>query len=99
MSNRIRSRSPRALAALLGAALLILGAPGLAAAACPRSTTSHEFEQFGDIAAYALAPGGSFEEGQRGWSFANATIAAGNESFNLAPGTHSLAIGSGGSAA
>jgi hypothetical protein len=78
---------------------LILGLPGVAAAACAHSATSNAFAQFGDASAYTLAPGGSFEEGQHGWIFSNASIVPGNESFNLAPGTHSLAIGSGGSAA
>jgi hypothetical protein len=100
MTDRIRYRRPRAvLAALLGAGLLILAAPALAAAACPRSSTSNAFAQFGDDAAYSLAPGGSFEEGQHGWTFTGAAVAPGNERFHLAPGTHSLVIAPGGSAA
>jgi hypothetical protein len=100
MTHAIRSRRPRAVAAaLVTAALLILGLPAVAGAACAQSDASQAFAQFGDSAEYTLAPGGSFEEGQHGWTFANASIVAGNESFNLVPGTHSLAIGPGGSAA
>jgi hypothetical protein len=100
MNDRIRSHRPRAiLAALFGAGLLMLGAPGFAAAACPHNSTSNAFARFGDEAAYSLAPGGSFEEGQQGWSFSKASIALGNERFHLAPGTHSLTIAPGGTAA
>jgi hypothetical protein len=46
-----------------------------------------------------IAPGGSFESGTSGWGLSNAGVVAGNESYNLTPGTKSLAIESGGSAA
>jgi hypothetical protein len=60
--------------------------------------TSTPFAQFGDSAQYTLAPGGSFESGAPGWSLSRASVVEGNESYNLVPGTHSLAIGSGGQA-
>jgi hypothetical protein len=80
------------LAALLGTALLIGAAPVVADAACPTSPTVNAFAQFGDGAAYSLAPGGSFESGNPGWSFSNASVIGGNESFNLVAGWHSLVI-------
>jgi hypothetical protein len=86
------------VAALLGAALLVAAAPSVAAAACARSVSAPVFSEFGDTASYALAPGGSFEEGTRGWSLSNATVVEGNELFNIFPGVHSLAISGGGRA-
>jgi hypothetical protein len=80
------------LAALLGTALLVGAVPVVADAACPTSPISNPFAQFGDGAAYSLASGGSFESGNAGWSFSNATVIDGNESFNLVAGSHSLAI-------
>jgi hypothetical protein len=91
-------RSRTILAALLGAGLLTLGAPALAAAACTPSSSSKVFEQFGDGAAYSLAPGGSFETGTSGWKLSNAAVVDGNETFQLTPGSHSLAIATAGSA-
>jgi hypothetical protein len=82
----------RMLAALIGSALLIGAVPVVADAACPASPTVNAFAEFGDGAAYNLAPGGSFESGDAGWSFSNAGVIGGNESFNLVAGSHSLAI-------
>jgi hypothetical protein len=51
----------------------------------------------GDEALYALAPGGSFENGAPGWSLRRAKVVNGNESLDIVPGSHSLAIEPGGS--
>jgi hypothetical protein len=64
------------------------GEPG----GCAAAPVSQPFAQFGDSAYYSLAPGGSFEEGSAGWSLSNAAIVSGNESYNVAGGSHSLAI-------
>jgi hypothetical protein len=47
-------------------------------------TASHAFAPWGDTAAYALAPGGSFESGVPAWSLSGgAKIVSGNEPFFL----------------
>jgi hypothetical protein len=84
------------LAILLGSVLLLGTAPVVADAACPTNPTGSSFAQFGDEAAYSLAPGGSFESAGAGWSFNNASVIGGNESFNVVAGSHSLAIAAGG---
>jgi hypothetical protein len=97
MSHRARSRRPSTIfAALVAAALMSLGVPALAAA-CTPGNSSKAFERFGDFAAYMLAPGGAFETNATGWALSNTSVVNGNETFHLAPGTHSLAIGAGGS--
>jgi hypothetical protein len=78
--------------------LLALIVPVAADAACPSSPSFPAFAQFGDGAAYSLAPGGSFEPAAPGWSLDHASIAEGNESFDIVAGGHSLAIGPDGSA-
>jgi hypothetical protein len=74
------------------AALLAGIAPAAASAACPSTPTSTQFKQFGDTASYSLLQGGSFESGAPGWSLTKSTVVAGNESYNVAGGSHSLAI-------
>jgi hypothetical protein len=99
MSYGVRPSRSRVFAVLLAVGLLTLGVPAIAAAACARSSsTSHAFAQFGDEASYVLEPGGSFEGATPGWSFSNTSVVAGNESYNLVPGTHSLQIGANGTA-
>jgi hypothetical protein len=80
------------IAALMGFAALMAAAPALASSTCPSSSTSHPFAKFGDNAAYTLLSGGSFESGTSGWSLSKAAVAAGNESYNVVSGSHSLAI-------
>jgi hypothetical protein len=87
------------IATLFGAAMLMAAVPAIAAAACPPKPTSEAFGPFGDGAAYSLAPDGSFESGAAGWSLTRSAVVAGNESYNVVPGSHSLAIGPGGVAA
>jgi hypothetical protein len=83
------------------ACLITLGACTSAAVAstsavCPSAPTSTPFAQFGDSADYSLVPGGSFESGAPGWSLTGSTIVTGNESYEVAGGTQSLAIQPGG---
>jgi hypothetical protein len=96
----IRPRRTRGIVvAVIAAALAVLGVPAVAAAACAKSSTTQAFAQFGDEASYTLAPGGSFETGASGWKLSHASVVEGNDPFELAPGTHSLAVAPGGSAA
>jgi hypothetical protein len=94
MFHRIRSRRARSACALLATALAFAAAPVVAQAGCPSSPSSKAFAQFGDEASYVLATGGSFEAGTPGWSLHGASVAEGNESYQVVSGTHSLAIGS-----
>jgi hypothetical protein len=100
MCKSIRSRWA---GRLLGAATLALVALSLPAAAlaagCPKGVTSKPFTAFNDQAHYSLVQGGSFEEGAPGWSLSNASVENENESFNVAGGSHSLAIAADGVAA
>jgi hypothetical protein len=90
------SRIRRLLASVLGCLLLAGAAPVVAGAACPVSPTTESFAQFGDGSSYSLAPGGSFEAALPGWSLGKASVAAGNESYNVVGGSHSLALPAGG---
>jgi hypothetical protein len=72
--------------------------PAPAGGGCASSATSTPFAQFGDNATYSLLAGGSFESGAPGWSLTNAKVVSGNESYNVAGGSHSLAIEPNGSA-
>ncbi len=79
-------------AAVLGIALLLGAVPAVAGAACQTGSTSNPFARFGDTAAYMPLAGGSFESGAPGWSLSSSTVVSGNESYNVAGGSHSLAI-------
>jgi hypothetical protein len=83
-------------AVLIGAIPAAASAEGTAStaasAACAYNQTSKPFARFGDSAEYSLLQGGSFESGAPGWSLSNAKVVAGNESYNVAGGSHSLAI-------
>jgi hypothetical protein len=84
------ARSAAVAACAVGALIV---APVSANAACPAAAISHPFAAFGDNAAYALAPGGSFESGAPGWALTGAGVVSGNESYNVGGGgSHSLAI-------
>jgi hypothetical protein len=95
-------RLPRRLGALVlatfAAAFLAGALPALAAAACPTGSLSQPFARFGDSASYQLLSGGSFESGTAGWSLNGAAVTAGNESYQVAGGSHSLAIAATGAA-
>src|SRR4029079_16058390 len=75
---------------------------GVALAACPTQPVSNPFSQWGDSNDYFQVPGGSFEgtADQLGWTLSNASLATGNEPFNVNdPGDQqSLTIKGGGSA-
>jgi hypothetical protein len=93
MSYTIDHRQLRNIvAALFSATVLLSAVPALASAACPTSPSSTPFARFGDSAAYSPLAGGSFESGAPGWTLSNSAVAAGNESYNVAAGSHSLAI-------
>jgi hypothetical protein len=82
----IRPRPLRGtLAALLVAAGIVLfGIPAAAhASPCKAQPTSKAFAEFGDNNDYALAPGGSFENGSTGWSLAGSWVQTGNESYRV----------------
>jgi hypothetical protein len=88
----IRPLRVRSVAVALAVGVLMGSAPAAASAACPSSSTSNPFKRFGDSAAYSLLAGGSFESGAPGWSLTNSKVVGGNESYNVAGGSHSLAI-------
>lgn len=93
----VRPRSfPRIATTILGGLLCLLAVPASAGAACASAPTSTPFAQFGDNSAYTLLAGGSFESGAPGWSLVNARVVAGNESYEVIGGSHSLEIGPGG---
>jgi hypothetical protein len=57
------------------------------------------FTQWGDHYYYVQAPGGDFESGAAGWALTGgASVVSGNETFNVAGGSHSLSLPSGSSA-
>jgi hypothetical protein len=65
---------------------------------CPGQTLSTPFTPWGDTNSYFMMPGGSFESGAPGWSFAGgAGVVSGNESsfVNSKTDSHSVAIPSG----
>lgn len=60
--------------------------------ACTEPASFKAFEDFGDHADYAFAPGGSFEAGAAGWSLTNASVVTKNETLGIFTGTKSLLI-------
>lgn len=80
--------------ALLGASALVLPTQAIAAASCPAQPTTKAFSKYGDLADYALAPGGDFEGSLAGWTLSNAHVAGQNETAGILPGgSHSIALG------
>lgn len=79
---------PRALAtalAVLGATMIV---PAAAAAdvsveGCPEAPLSHPFMPWLDPAWYMEVPGGDFEADAAGWSWHNAAVVEGNETFHV----------------
>jgi hypothetical protein len=88
--------SLRRLTLVLAAATATLAAssvPAMASspgATCPASPLSNPFAAWGDDADYQLAPGGSVENGNAGWSLTSGAGAVeGNETFMVtSPGDH-----------
>jgi hypothetical protein len=100
--NRVRGlcAASAALAALAVPAAATAGPLTDKAPACDTQVLSQPFLPWGDVASYTLNPGGSFEKGAPGWSLAGASIAAGNEPFQVtgADDRRSLAMPAGSSA-
>jgi hypothetical protein len=66
---------------------------------CGSQPESQPFAQWGDNNNYTPMPGGSFEPGTPAWQLSNgAAVVWGNESFNVAGGSHSLRLPTGSSA-
>jgi hypothetical protein len=101
MSAVIHHRLRRAVFAV-ATCIGVFASTGVALASCPTPPVSTPFSQWGDSNDYFLVPGGSFEgtADQVGWTLSNASLTAGNESFNVNdPGDQqSLTINGGGSA-
>jgi len=103
MSKLFRSRTLRRFAITVFGVVAVAGAiPGAASAAlapsCAPSSSSMPFARFLDLSKYTAVPGGSFESAASGWTLSEAAVAAGNESYNVAGGSSSLAIAPGGEA-
>jgi len=91
-----------ALFALIIGLVTATAAPADAAVldGCPDQTMSRPFLRWLDPISYTLAPNGGFESGAQGWQLrGGATVASGNESFNLSgAGRYSLYLPSGSTA-
>jgi hypothetical protein len=81
----------------IGAAVPATAGAALAPA-CESTPSSMPFLRFLDVGKYSPVAGGSFEQGAPGWSLQNAEVVSGNESYNVAGGSHSLQIAAGGTA-
>jgi hypothetical protein len=89
-------------------ALAALAVPATAAAgpltdnapACDSQVLGQTFLPWADVASYTLNPGGSFENGADGWSLTGASVASGNEPFQVTSASdgNSLSLPSGSSA-
>ncbi|MEH3052786.1 MAG: hypothetical protein PGN13_02105 [Patulibacter minatonensis] len=89
------SGSGRTLARALTTLVLLLVPASVATAACPVQKTTKAFAGWGDTADYAQIPGGSFENGASGWTFISSKLLLGNDEWDVLPGTHSAALGTG----
>jgi hypothetical protein len=63
--------------AVLGASFLVPAAAGAAGGGCGATVTSQPFATWGDSRDYALAPGGSFEDGAAGWDLSGGAALSG----------------------
>jgi hypothetical protein len=103
MSAVIHRRLRRAIFSVASVTCIAaFASTGVALASCPTQPVSNPFSQWGDSNDYFQVPGGSFEgtADQLGWTLSNASLATGNEPFNVNdPGDQqSLTINGGGSA-
>jgi hypothetical protein len=86
----------------IGVSVAVVAAPAGSAAregllTCPASL--HPFAQFGDGSTYFGFADNGFESGAGGWSLSSASVVNGNEPWDVnGSGSHSLAIGPGGTA-
>lgn len=63
------------------------------ASSCTNETLSQPFQPWLDFSNYAPVPGGSFENGQAGWSLSGAAaVTSGNESYHLNGSTDSSSL-------
>lgn len=85
--------------AFLAALAAVLGVVPASQAACTAGG-SQVFSRWGDLNYYSLLPNGGFESGKNQWTLAGtASVASGNESFELAgDGSWSLSLPAGSSA-
>jgi hypothetical protein len=88
--------------ALVGLAMLIAApvASADSSSGCPIPPSSPVFAPFGDNANYSLVPGGDFEGSMAGWTLNNASVANGNEPWQVGgqSDSQSLQISPGGEA-
>jgi hypothetical protein len=84
--------SPRGSSSGSAAPTAPAASPQPATSGCKDGELSQPFARFGDTAWYTPVNGGSFEQGTAGWSLSRASVAAGNESYAVVGGSHSLAI-------
>jgi hypothetical protein len=90
--------------AVASVSLLLSSAPAQAAStetACPATTLTQPFVNWGDAGNYSLVPGGSFEGGEVPWTLSGAaSIAAGSEPYAVTGqlGTSSLKLPEGSAA-
>jgi hypothetical protein len=100
--NRFRAlcAATAAVAALAAPAGASAGALTDHAPSCDSQVMSQPFLPWADVASYTLNPGGSFEDGAAGWVLDGASVAAGNEPFNVtaASDRQSLSLPAGSSA-
>jgi hypothetical protein len=99
---------PRSWAISLALATTALCVPAAAQAgplvasapSCDNQAFSQPFAPWLDPASYTLDSGGAFEDGAQDWSLSGASVVSGNESYSVhgAGDSHSLGLGSGGSA-
>lgn len=108
MSDAPRKRFSPRIWGLAVVASVALAAPATAQAGplvasapnCDEQVLSQPFLPWLDPASYTLDQGGSFENGAPGWSLNGASVASGNESYNVggADDSQSLALPNGSSA-
>lgn len=79
---------------LVAVTAVIVGAMPALAQACTMSypPVTQVFQQFGDLSAYAPAPGGTFESGTTGWTLNGSSVQAGNESYFVNATTDSYSL-------
>jgi len=98
--RRIYGLAVVAVVALAAPATAQAGALVASAPDCDAQTLSQPFAPWLDPATYTLDTGGSFENGAPGWALSGASVAPGNESFDVggADDASSLSLPAGSSA-
>jgi hypothetical protein len=105
LARRIACRSRVILVSAIGGLTLFAGPAASAHAAlidtnaCDSAALSQPFRAWGDTNDYKAVPGGDFEGDLAGWTLTGgARVVSGNESSNVAGGSHSLYLPAGASA-